>query len=74
MFGRKPQQQSSDLTTPAAVKRSQKVYDRITSGKAKNATAELDSAHGRGSKRGRPHHSPHTARPRCWSTGAAVEP
>ncbi|MEV3993217.1 hypothetical protein AB0J57_30360 [Streptomyces sp. NPDC049837] len=51
MFGKKSPQQSSDLTTPAAVKRSQKVYDRITSGKAKNAAAELDDAHGRGGKR-----------------------
>ncbi|MDN3293503.1 hypothetical protein QWM81_05500 [Streptomyces ficellus] len=51
MFGKKPQQQSSDLTSTAGVKRSQKVYDRITSGKSKNAAAELDAAHGRGSKR-----------------------
>ncbi|GGU68925.1 hypothetical protein [Streptomyces lavendofoliae] len=52
MFGKKSQQQSSDLTSPAAVKRSQKAYDRIASGKTRNAAAELDAAHGRGSKRG----------------------
>jgi hypothetical protein len=36
-----------DLTTPAAVAKSQKVYDRITSGKTANAKAELDKTHGR---------------------------
>ncbi|WP_393098615.1 hypothetical protein [Streptomyces sp. LN325] len=49
MFGKKSQQ-SSDLTTPESVKKSQAVYDRITSGKCKDATAELDTAHGRSSK------------------------
>ncbi|MCX5607193.1 hypothetical protein OHB39_06295 [Streptomyces sp. NBC_00047] len=45
MFGKKSQSQSSDLTSPAAVKASQKVYDRITSGKCKDAKAELDATH-----------------------------
>ncbi|MFG3510230.1 hypothetical protein ACGF5F_32560 [Streptomyces sp. NPDC047821] len=42
MFGKK-----NDLTTSEAVAKSQKVYDRINSGKAKNAAAELDKAHGK---------------------------
>ncbi|MEU9236843.1 hypothetical protein [Streptomyces subrutilus] len=51
MFGRKSSSQSSssssDLTSPEAVAKSQKVYDRITSGKTTNAAAELDAVHGR---------------------------
>lgn len=38
---------AGDLTTPDGVAKSQKVYDRITSGKTANAKAELDKAHGR---------------------------
>lgn len=38
---------AGDLTTPATVAKSQKVYDRITSGQCKDAKAELDKAHGR---------------------------
>jgi hypothetical protein len=38
---------STDLSTPTAVEKSQKVYDRIASGKTKDATAELNTAHGR---------------------------
>lgn len=49
MFGKKSQQ-SSDLTSPEAVKKSQAVYDRIASGKCKDANAELDATHGRKSK------------------------
>lgn len=45
MFGKKTP--AGDLTTPDAVAKSQKVYDRITSGQCKDATAELDKAHGR---------------------------
>jgi hypothetical protein len=35
------------LTTPDGIAKSQKVYDRITSGQCKDAKAELDKAHGR---------------------------
>jgi hypothetical protein len=38
---------TGDLTTPDGVAKSQKVYDRITSGKTTDAKAELDKAHGR---------------------------
>lgn len=48
MFGKKNE---SDLTSPDAVAESQKVYDRIASGKCKDAKAELDTAHGRGKKK-----------------------
>ncbi|MEV7519413.1 hypothetical protein [Streptomyces sp. NPDC091371] len=53
MFGRKSSSQSSsssssDLSSPQAVAKSQKVYDRIVSGKCKDASAELNAAHGRG--------------------------
>ncbi|WP_181007461.1 hypothetical protein [Streptomyces sp. SM1] len=51
MFGKKTQQ-STDLTSPESVKKSQTVYDRIVSGECKDATAELDAAHGRKPKRG----------------------
>ncbi|MFF4830317.1 hypothetical protein [Streptomyces sp. NPDC001315] len=50
MFGKKTQQ-LSDLTAPANVAKGQQVYDRITSGKCKNATAELNAAYGRNGKR-----------------------
>ncbi|MFD3698513.1 hypothetical protein ACFWUZ_20580 [Streptomyces sp. NPDC058646] len=43
MFGKKSE--TTDLTTPEAVKASQKVYDRITSGKCTDAKAELDATH-----------------------------
>ncbi|MFE2586869.1 hypothetical protein [Streptomyces sp. NPDC059378] len=52
MFGKKSQQ-SSDLTSPESVKKSQAVYDRIASGECKDAAAELDATHGRGSKKKR---------------------
>lgn len=45
MFGKKTP--TNDLTTPASVAKSQKVYDRITSGKTTDAKAELDKTHGR---------------------------
>jgi hypothetical protein len=45
MFGRK--NSSNDLTSPEAVAKSQKVYGRITSGKAKNAANELNKTHGK---------------------------
>ncbi|MFF7184690.1 hypothetical protein ACFZAR_05525 [Streptomyces sp. NPDC008222] len=45
MFGKK----KPDLTTPKAVAKSQKVYDGIVSGKVKDAKADLNRAHGRGS-------------------------
>lgn len=45
MFGKKSP--ATDLSTPTAVAKSQKVYDRIVSGKTTNAKAELDQAHGR---------------------------
>lgn len=45
MFGKKTP--AGDLTTPEGVAKSQKVYDRIKSGNAKDAAAELDKAHGR---------------------------
>lgn len=35
------------LTTPDGIAKSQKVYDRITSGQCNDAKAELDKAHGR---------------------------
>ncbi|MCX5608256.1 hypothetical protein OHB39_11855 [Streptomyces sp. NBC_00047] len=47
MFGKKSQSKPADLTSPAAVAKSQKVYDRIASGKCKDATTELDAAHKR---------------------------
>ncbi|MFD9503925.1 hypothetical protein [Streptomyces sp. NPDC060035] len=46
MFGKQSRSASTDLTTPKAVARSQKVYDRIVAGKCKNAAAELDATHG----------------------------
>ncbi|MGW1722336.1 hypothetical protein ACWCQK_05270 [Streptomyces sp. NPDC002306] len=49
MFGKKLQQ-STDLTSPKAVKKSQRVYDRIASGKCRDVAAELDATHGRKSK------------------------
>ena len=49
MFGKS--KQTTDLTTPDAVAKSQKVYDRMTSGKTKDVTAELDAVHGAKSKR-----------------------
>ena len=52
MFGKKTQPQPSDLTSPESVRKSQQVYDRITSGECKDAVAELDAVHGRKSKRG----------------------
>ncbi|MFI6560372.1 hypothetical protein [Streptomyces sp. NPDC050534] len=36
-----------DLTSPAAVAKSQKVYDGIKSGQVKDAGKALDKAHGR---------------------------
>jgi hypothetical protein len=51
MFGKK--NTSSDLTTSEAVAKSQKVYGRITSGKAKDVAAELDAAHGKSGKSGK---------------------
>lgn len=45
MFGKKPA--STDLTTPTAVAKSQKVYDRITAGKTSDAAAELAKTHSR---------------------------
>jgi hypothetical protein len=45
MFGKKTP--AGDLTTPEGVAKSQKVYDRIASGKTANAKAELDKTHGR---------------------------
>ncbi|MFH9671241.1 hypothetical protein ACH4L5_02970 [Streptomyces sp. NPDC017405] len=52
MFGKKTQtQQSSDLTSAEGMKRSREVYDRIQSGECKDASAELDAAHGRRGKR-----------------------
>ncbi|MCX5013510.1 hypothetical protein OG765_21305 [Streptomyces sp. NBC_00555] len=50
MFGKKSSSQSSssDLSSPSSVAKSQKVYDRITSGKCKDARTELNAAHGRG--------------------------
>ncbi|WP_194960497.1 hypothetical protein [Streptomyces sp. NRRL B-1677] len=51
MFGKKPQREAfEDLTTPEAVARGQKVYDRIVAGKCKDVHAELDAAHGRDRK------------------------
>ncbi|WP_412077770.1 hypothetical protein ACLF6K_26060 [Streptomyces xanthophaeus] len=50
MFGKKSSS-SSGLTSPSSVAKSQKVYDRITSGKCKNASAELDATHGRSSSK-----------------------
>ncbi|WP_327285468.1 hypothetical protein [Streptomyces sp. NBC_01205] len=47
MFGKKSQSKPVDLTSSEAVAKSQKVYDRITSGKCKDAAAELDAAHKR---------------------------
>ncbi|MEV7695299.1 hypothetical protein AB0O62_02045 [Streptomyces sp. NPDC086779] len=47
MSGKQPKSTSTDLTTPKAVARSQKVYERIASGKCKNAVAELDATHGK---------------------------
>ncbi|MET9418090.1 hypothetical protein ABZY03_28655 [Streptomyces klenkii] len=48
MFGKKSQHEASeDLTTPEAVVRGQKVYDRIVAGQCKDVVAELDAAHGR---------------------------
>ncbi|WP_405959199.1 hypothetical protein OG239_21670 [Streptomyces sp. NBC_00868] len=52
MFGKKSSSQSSsssDLTSPSSVAKSQKVYDRITSGKCKDARTELNATHGRSS-------------------------
>ncbi|MGW6938271.1 hypothetical protein ACWGF3_04505 [Streptomyces xanthophaeus] len=53
MFGKKSSSSqsssSSELTSPSAVAKSQKVYDRIISGKCTNAAAELDATHGRNS-------------------------
>ena len=45
MLGKKSQSKPLDLTSPEAVARSQKVYERIVSGKCKDVTAELDAAH-----------------------------
>ncbi|MBB1245794.1 hypothetical protein GL263_19865 [Streptomyces durbertensis] len=45
MFDTKSQQQT-DLTTPDAVARSQRIYDRIESGECEDAIAELNAAHG----------------------------
>ncbi|MET9416104.1 hypothetical protein ABZY03_18350 [Streptomyces klenkii] len=51
MFGKKSQHETSEvLTTPEAVARGQKVYDRIVTGKCKDVRAELDAAHGRDCK------------------------
>ncbi|MGW0968316.1 hypothetical protein [Streptomyces sp. NPDC002516] len=50
MSGKKSQQ-SSDLTTPQNVSKGQAVYDRVTSGKCKDVTAELNAAYGRDGKR-----------------------
>jgi hypothetical protein len=50
MFGKKSQPQPADLTSPEAVKASQKVYDRITSGQCTNARAELDATHKKNQK------------------------
>ncbi|WKK21661.1 hypothetical protein QZH56_22750 [Streptomyces olivoreticuli] len=47
MFGKKSQREIEDLTTPEAVARGQKVYDRIVAGKCKDVRAELDAVHGR---------------------------
>lgn len=38
----------SDLTSPAAVAKSQKVYDGIVTGQVKNAKKALKKAHGKG--------------------------
>lgn len=40
----------TDLTSPAAVAKSQKVYGGIKSGQVKEAGKALDQAHGRKSK------------------------
>ncbi|MBB5117805.1 hypothetical protein [Streptomyces eurocidicus] len=48
MFGKKSQRETEDLTTPEAVDRGQRVYDRIVAGKCKDVVAELDAVHGRG--------------------------
>ncbi|MCD9142387.1 hypothetical protein [Streptomyces albireticuli] len=48
MFGKKSQCETEDLTTPEAVARGQKVYDRIVAGKCKDVEAELDAVHCRG--------------------------
>ncbi|WP_203622062.1 hypothetical protein [Streptomyces sp. SID8499] len=51
MLGKKTQQ-TTDLTRPENVRKGREVYDRITSGKCKDAAAELDAAYGRTAKRG----------------------
>lgn len=44
MFGKK----KTDLTSPAAVKKSQKVYDGIVTGQVKDAKKALKKTHGNG--------------------------
>lgn len=51
MFGKKTQQ-TTDLTRPENVRKGREVYDRIASGKCKDAAAELNAAYGRTAKRG----------------------
>ncbi|MEV6729073.1 hypothetical protein [Streptomyces sp. NPDC051364] len=46
MFGKKSQSKPLDLTSPEAVAKGQKVYDRIISGQCKDVAAELDAALG----------------------------
>ena len=45
MFGKKTP--AGDLSTPENVAKGQKVYDRIASGKTKDAEKELDKTYGR---------------------------
>ncbi len=40
-------EKKTDLTSPKAVAKSQKVYDGITSGKVTNVTAALNKTHGK---------------------------
>ncbi|MET7940657.1 hypothetical protein [Streptomyces sp. NPDC005302] len=53
MSGKKSQSENPDLTTPEAVARGQKVYDRIASGQCKDVRSELDAAYGQDGKRKR---------------------
>ncbi|MFJ4475227.1 hypothetical protein [Streptomyces xanthochromogenes] len=46
MFGVKSQE-TSDLTSPEAVRRGQEVYDRIVGGECKDVEKELNEAYGR---------------------------
>ncbi|MGZ0232950.1 hypothetical protein [Streptomyces sp. CPS1] len=52
MFGKKQESQASDLTTPEAFAKGQKIYDRMERGQCKDVTSELHATFGTKPKNG----------------------